>query len=255
MVFGAGRGYARAMASETTLQREHESAHLPSLNDPRRPADEGHTSGGVVGNERLTAITGTALLTGLAVVGVTILRIGSLLTMHMFVGALLCGPLCLKLASTGYRFGSYYSGRQTYRRAGAPALHFRLLAPAVVLSTLVLFGSGGLMLILGPSSRATLVPIHETSFYVWIACVALHVLGHLPKVGRLLHAEAKGRPRHTRTGRPRRLLGVTVALAAGVALAVLLLPDISRINHAAHPTPGPGPQHTAPHARPAGPLA
>ena len=43
----------------------------------------------------------------LAVIGVTILRIGQLLSVHLFVGMLLIGPVLLKMGSTGYRFLRY----------------------------------------------------------------------------------------------------------------------------------------------------
>ena len=54
------------------------------------------------------------------VIGVTILRIGQLISVHLFVGFLLVGPVSLKLASTGYRFVRYYSGERTYRRKRPP---------------------------------------------------------------------------------------------------------------------------------------
>ena len=62
--------------------------------------------GGTDGNERLTAIVGALLLVLLAVLGVTIIRIGQLLWLHLFLGLLLIGPVALKLASTGYRCGN-----------------------------------------------------------------------------------------------------------------------------------------------------
>ena len=89
--------------------------------------------GGTNGNERLTSVSGALLLVLLAALGVTIIRIGQLLSVHMFIGMLLIGPLALKLASTGYRFTRYYTGDQSYRRKGPPALALRLLAPLVVL--------------------------------------------------------------------------------------------------------------------------
>jgi hypothetical protein len=52
-------------------------------------------SGGPEGNERLTAMTGAVLLILLAVEGYTILRIGRLLTLHVFLGMLLLGPVTL----------------------------------------------------------------------------------------------------------------------------------------------------------------
>ena len=50
-------------------------------------------SGGVEGNERLTVMTGAVLLILLAVECYTILRIGRLLTLHVFLGMLLLGPV------------------------------------------------------------------------------------------------------------------------------------------------------------------
>src|SRR5882757_1252417 len=98
--------------------------------------------GGTVGNHLLTGATGGVLMMLLAVLGVTILFLGPLLSVHLFVGMLLLGPLTLKLASTGYRFARYYSGDARYRRVGPPALPLRLIAPIVVLSTLIVFASG-----------------------------------------------------------------------------------------------------------------
>lgn len=85
----------------------------------------------------------------LAVIGLTILFIGQLLSVHLFVGMLLIGPVGLKLASTGYRFVRYYSGNEVYRRKGPPELWLRMIAPVVVLSTLVVFVSGVLLLLEG----------------------------------------------------------------------------------------------------------
>jgi hypothetical protein len=74
--------------------------------------------GGTDGNEQLTAITGAVLLIALAVLGVTIIRIGQLLWLHLFLGLLLIGPVALKLASTGYRFARYYLATAAYRLSG-----------------------------------------------------------------------------------------------------------------------------------------
>src|SRR5580700_5059032 len=76
------------------------------------------TGGGTTGNERLTAATGVLLLVLLAVIGVTILRLGQLLWVHLFVGMLLLPPVLLKLGSTGYRFARYYTANPAYREKG-----------------------------------------------------------------------------------------------------------------------------------------
>ena len=79
---------------------------------------------------------GRLLLVGLAVEGATIPSIHPLLSVHIFVGMLLLGPVALKLASTGYRFVRYYAGGIEYVRLGPPAPLMRfLVAPVLVLST------------------------------------------------------------------------------------------------------------------------
>src|SRR5712671_2988133 len=92
--------------------------------------------GGVVGNARLTALSGALLLVLLAVEGATIPFLGALLSVHIFVGMLLLAPVALKLASTGYRFARYYSRVPEYVEAGPPAPLMRVLvAPVLVIST------------------------------------------------------------------------------------------------------------------------
>lgn len=93
--------------------------------------------GGSDGNEQLTAMEGALLIVLLAVLGITILRIGQLISVHLFVGLLLLGPVAIKMASTGYRFVRYYTGNAAYRRKGPLEPTMRLLAPIVVLSTVV----------------------------------------------------------------------------------------------------------------------
>jgi hypothetical protein len=149
----------------------------------------GLTAGGTDGNERLTAATGAMLLVLLAVLGVTIIRIGGLLWLHLFLGLLLIGPVTLKLASTGYRFVRYYTANPAYRRKGPPLLPLRLMAPIVVLTTVVVFASGVALLFVGPSSRQTLLPIHKISFFVWLGFTGVHVLAHLPSILPALRAD------------------------------------------------------------------
>ncbi len=64
-----------------------------------------------------------------------------------------------------------------------------MLAPIVVLTTVVVFASGVALLFVGPSSRDTLLPIHKVSFIVWLAFTALHVLGHLLELPATLRAD------------------------------------------------------------------
>lgn len=185
------------------------------------------TGGGTSGNERLTAVTGGALLLPLAVIGVTLLQLRQLLSVHLFVGMLLIGPVALKLGTTGYRFVRYYAGNPAYRREGPPATPLRLIAPIVVLSTVVVLVTGVALLFAGPSSRNTLLPIHKVSFIVWAAFTGLHVLAYLPRVPRAFRADY-GRSVQLSgdiTGRSGRVLALAGAIVAGVVLAVLVIPE------------------------------
>jgi hypothetical protein len=196
---------------------------------PARARARGARGGGTTGNERLTAATGAVLIVLLAVIGVTIISLSRLLWVHLFVGMLLLGPLALKLGSTGYRFVRYYTANRSYREKGPPPTPLRLIAPIVVLSTLVVFASGVVLLFIGPSSRGTLLPIHKISFFVWVAFMAIHVLAHLPTVARALRADyvdpaVGGRQAPGRNGRALSLLS---ALAGGVVIAILVIPQFA----------------------------
>ncbi len=208
-------------------QARASAAPAPLSGTRRAPRLRALTGGGTTGNELLTAATGAVLLVGLAVIGVTILRVRQLLSIHLFVGMLLIGPVALKLASTGYRFVGYYTANPRYRLKGPPLAPLRMIAPIVVISTLVVFASGVALLFAGPSSRQTLLPIHKDSFFVWVAFMALHVLGHLTDLPQALRADY-GRTRGLSgdvTGRAGRMLALAGALVAGAVLAVLVIPQ------------------------------
>lgn len=193
---------------------------LRSTRAGSRTARRARLSGGSEGNARLTSITGAILLVLLAVEGATIPFLGSLLSVHVFLGMLLLGPVALKLVVTGYRFARYYANGRDYVRRGAPAPLMRLLvAPALVFSTLTLFGSG-VALIAAPG-RGLVLGLHKASFIVWFGAMGIHVLAYAPRALRHLLAE---RGRFRIGGENLRLALLVVALAAGVAIAVLTYP-------------------------------
>jgi hypothetical protein len=195
---------------------------------------------GAEGNERLTAMTGAVLLILLAAEGFTILRLGRLLTLHFFLGMLLLGPVALKAGSVMYRFFRYYTGSAPYVRKGPPAPLLRLLGPFVLLLTACVFGSGVMLAIVGPAGRHPWTTIHKGAFILWFGAMAIHVLAYLPRLPRLLSAEARGAelprnggPRHAAGARPAtraaqvigsrgvRLWLLLASLAAGLVIALL----------------------------------
>jgi hypothetical protein len=191
--------------------------------------EPGITGGGAAGNEQLTAITGAILLVLLAVLGVTIIQIRQLIWIHLFLGLLLLGPIALKMASTGYRFARYYGRDAVYRRKGPPEIQLRLIAPMVVLTTVIVFVSGVILLFTNPSNRGQLVQIHKVSFIVWVIFTSLHVLGHLPNMPAALRAVRRTDPAlpGRQTGAAGRWIAIAGAIVAGLVLAIVLIPDFA----------------------------
>lgn len=173
------------------------------------------------GNARLTAATAAVLLVLLAAEGATIPFIGRLTAAHVFIGVLLVPVVLLKTGSSAWRFASYYLRREEYVRRGPPPALLRLLvAPLVVVSTAVLFGTGILLVALSPR-RGMLLGLHKASFLVWFAAMTVHVLAHVLHVPGLVRRDL--RPRQA--GSLARQVVVAAAVVAGLVTAVALLPE------------------------------
>lgn len=191
------------------------------------------TGGGTMGNERLTAATGILLVVLLAVIGVTLLRLRSLISVHLFIGLVLIPPVALKMASTGYRFMRYYTSDPVYRERGAPPTALRLSAPIVVASSVAVLATGVALLLVGPDSAGILRGLHKASFIVWVAFMALHVLGHLPDIQKAFLTRREGHVEynHLAAGRAGRIVSLAGVLLAGVVLAILLIPHFGSWSH------------------------
>ncbi len=175
---------------------------------------------GVDGNARLTGLTAAVLLVLLAAEGATIPLIHSQLTLHIFLGVVLIPVVVLKTAATAWRFARYYTREPSYLAKGPPPALLRVLvAPLVVASTAVLFGTGVLLLALHPQ-RGLLVGLHKASFIVWFAAMSAHVLGHIVKLPGLVRADLD----RTLPGSRLRQFAVALAIVAGLVAAVATLP-------------------------------
>jgi hypothetical protein len=188
-------------------------------------------------------MTGAVLLILLAVEGYTILRIGRLLTLHVFLGMLLLGPVTLKAGSVLYRFARYYTGGEPYRRKGPPAPLLRVLGPINMLLTACVFGTGIMLAVTGPSDYGGptgWLQLHRLSFIAWLFFMAIHVLAYVWRLPTVLGAEARGvsladggaggqtgAARHARRavevlgGRGIRLALLVASLLAGLVIALL----------------------------------
>jgi hypothetical protein len=187
------------------------------------------TGGGTDGNEQLTAVNGLILIVLLAVIGFTIPQLHEFIWLHLFIGLLLIGPVLLKMASTGYRFVRYYTHDAEYRRKGPPEIVLRLIAPLVVISTVGVFVTGIVLLIVGPAHRDPWLLLHKVTFIVWIVFTSLHILGHLPSVGRALGIGGRGQAQHLGAagGATGRWIVLSGALVGGLVLAVVLIPTFA----------------------------
>ncbi len=197
-----------------------------------RPSGRSHTSeykgdrqSAVVGNERMTALAGAVLLVLILMELVSAAILHTLLSIHVFAGVLLAGPLVVKLGSTGWRFLRYYTGSPAFVHRGPPYPALRVMAPLLIATTLVVIGSGIGLVVTGPSSAGPLLPLHGFSVLFWLPLFALHVFAHTWRVPRLVTVDwSKSTSKSDVSGRRLRL-GVNLgALLTGAAAAILLFP-------------------------------
>lgn len=182
--------------------------------------------GGIEGNQILTSSVAAILTVLLLAEGVTILQIGGLLSVHMFIGLVLVPPVMLKMASTGYRFARYYTGAKAYRAKGPPALPMRLLAPVLVAMTIGVFATGIWLLALQHKSDQVLL-LHKVTFIVWGVVFGIHFLVYVPRALTSLRRDWGSLADHGVPGSGFRGLLIAASLGAGTALAISLISSIS----------------------------
>lgn len=181
--------------------------------------------GSTKGNEILTGTTGIVLLGLLIAEGVTIVSIGGLADVHMFVGLALVPPVLLKLATTGYRAWRYYARSSPYRAMGPPLLPLRLMAPLFVALTLAVLVTGVLLMAQG-NKGGSLLEIHKVCFIAWVVLFGVHVLAYLPRSVRLTLGDWHLSRSAALPGVGARNVLLIAAVGGGVAVAVSLLPTI-----------------------------
>jgi cytochrome c biogenesis protein CcdA len=163
------------------------------------------------------------LLVLLAVEGATIVRVHSLLTLHVFIGALLVPTVIIKMSSTTWRFAKYYLGTPEYRHKGPPPVALRVLGPFTVILTAIVFATGFLLL-LGPASmRSEFFQLHRASFIAWFAVMVIHVLGHLGDMTRSSTKDWTRRTRQLVAGARARRVALAGSLVVGLALALVIV--------------------------------
>ena len=114
----------------------------------------------------------------------------------------------------------------------------RLLGPFLVVLTIAVLGSG-IALLLGPNgARSELSLLHKATFVLWIAAMAVHVLGHLVDTARLAPRDFYWRTRRQVRGASGRQWAVVAALCLGIVLALVVAPKIGPWRSGAAPGHG-----------------
>jgi hypothetical protein len=102
-----------------------------------------------------------------------------------------------------------------------------LIAPVVVLTTVIVFATGVVLLFVGPSDRGSWVEIHKVSFIVWLVFTSLHVLGHLARLRPLVRVGDERLTSGTPAGAAGRRIALVGAIVGGIVLALVLIPEYS----------------------------
>ena len=185
-----------------------------------RPRDPGPADPAVARNESLTALTGLVLYLLLVAVVVTVAGISGLLGAHYLVGFLLIPPVLLKLGTTGYRFWRYYAGGGPFRVAGAPPALLRfVIAPVLVVSTVVVLATGVELWLFGLRFGSAWMPVHTVSAVVMLFAATAHLLAHLRRSGEVFIEEVAGPGRVPAAVRS----WVAASLVSGAVLALASL--------------------------------
>ena len=172
-------------------------------------------------NARLTAGTGLLLTVLLFAEGVTVAFIGPLFSWHILIGLILIPPVALKTVSTLWRFARFYLGDRRYRKAGPPPPLLRLIGPFITVSTALLFLTGIMVWLEGPSAVPTWGFAHKVIFVGWFGLMTIHVLGHILQAVRLVRSDVRPRRKSEQVAGAWLRQGLVLAsLLAGVLLGL-----------------------------------
>ncbi len=177
------------------------------------------------GNARLVALSGLALLVLLPIPYGSALSLDLLWRVHFFSSLVLIPLLLVKFAGTGWRALRYYLRDAAYRADGPPHPMARLSAPVLVLSTIVLFVSGVVMMLDG-NRFAPWSTVHNGAAIVFTGALGLHLLAHLWDAPADAAADLRrARSDGTSPGGRRRVVITVVAFVVGIVLATVAMPS------------------------------
>ncbi|WAH44945.1 hypothetical protein NZD89_28285 (plasmid) [Alicyclobacillus fastidiosus] len=187
-----------------------------------RSSNRGYTR--VVRNERMTAFAGAILFVLIVIELFITANLHALISVHIFVGVLLSGPLIVKMCSTGYRFFRFYTRSAVFVQKGPPNIWLRLLAPFLVIITVLVFISGFGLAVVGPTHTGLFFKIHAVSVTLWLPLIAVHIYAHIRKVPRQIANDWSKKSEFRVPGRASRIGINSSALVVGFIAAIVMIP-------------------------------
>lgn len=189
-------------------------------------------------NKRITAIAGIVLFILIIAELVITANMHALRSEHIFVGVLLSGPLVVKMGSTGYRFFRYYTKSPEFVRAGPPNILLRLLAPFLVVTTILVFISGFGLAFGGHAYGRLFIKIHAVSVALWLPLLGVHIYAYIRKAKGLIAYDWTSKSNYHVPGRASRL-GMNIAAIILSGIAAFILSPLKFGKHGHWELPGP----------------
>ncbi len=202
----------------------------------KKQGNRDKTQSVVIRNERLTVWAGAIIFLIVIVELVVTANLNQFLSLHIFVGVLLTGPIVVKMSSVGYRFFGYYTKNPDFVEKGPPIFWLRLSAPFLVILTVLVFISGFGLVVVGPAHAGLFKVIHAGSVILWLPLLAIHIWGNFNKVKQSVTGDWRHTVKAQVQDRFRRFRLNTLGLLLGVMAALILYPSSTtwyhvRINH------------------------
>jgi hypothetical protein len=173
---------------------------------------------------RGVAIGGVALLVLCTLEVLTALDLRVAIAWHILIGIVLIPLLVLKLALATWRFASFYRASSPAHVHSAPWLPLRILAPLLVVVTVLVVLSGVELTFAGPASFSDtfLAPAHFLLAGIWLVLLFIHTLAYAKRSVRSTRLDLGGAVALRRG--PLLRTGVVVgAIVLGVAASTIAL--------------------------------
>jgi hypothetical protein len=211
-------------SSETAIDEIVPNARQTALDSELRGA-----RGKGVFIARSSALLGMLILFFSIAEIVTVAFLPEALILHIAIGSILGVLIIVKLILNAYRYLGYLKHDHDFRQAGTPRLIMRILSLPLVVTTIVVLGTGMAMVLTGPTAFATsfLATAHALFAIIWLGLLGYHTFGYWHRSARSTTRELD-RIRSKDTQALARLILAATTVIGAVTLMLLLLPLSNR---------------------------